>query len=142
MTEFTPVSALIGGSMIGASAALLAVGANRVAGISGIVGGLLRPSAGDRAWRLAFLIGLPAGAAGTWFLGLGQMPVVEASNATLVVAGLLVGFGTRLGNGCTSGHGICGTSRGSKRSILATATFMATGALTVFAMRHLIGGLS
>ncbi len=136
MTDFSIGPALAGGFMIGAAALLLGHGAGRVAGISGILDGLLAPGADDRGWRLAFLLGLPLGALGVWSAGLGERPSIEASTGLLVAAGLIVGFGTRLGSGCTSGHGVCGVARGSKRSIVATATFMATGALTVWVLRH------
>jgi uncharacterized membrane protein YedE/YeeE len=140
MTEFTPVSATLGGLLIGSSAALLLLAGGRVAGISGILGGAL---AGDvRAWRVAFIVGLPLGAILVWTFYGPSPPVVSASPPQLILAGLLVGFGTRLGSGCTSGHGICGVSRGSPRSIAATATFMTVAAATVFVMRHVIGGAS
>lgn len=140
MSEFTPVSALIGGLMIGGSAALFLILTGRVAGISDILGGLLQPARNDVGWRLAFLAGLLlaplvyAGAAGT-------MPRVEiaAPAGVLVVAGLLVGMGTRLGAGCTSGHGVCGIGRGSPRSIAATAVFVTTAVATLFIARHLAG---
>ena len=140
--------------MIGAAAALFVLGNGRVAGISGIVGGLLQGVRGERAWRLAFVAGLAA-APWLWRLvaasasgvitevakaGAGAMsPTIDASPVTLVVAGLLVGVGTRYASGCTSGHGVCGISRGSLRSFVATALFMAAGFVTVFAVRHLAG---
>jgi hypothetical protein len=141
MNDFTPISALIGGALIGAAASLLLLTHGKVAGISGIYGGVLRRSTSDRTWRLWFLAGLlatgvatrlvyPAAFATTWSA---TLPVVLA-------AGLLVGIGTQLGNGCTSGHGVCGISRLSPRSLLATATFMATGFVTVYVARHLLGG--
>lgn len=136
-----PIIALVGGLMIGASAALLLLSHGRIAGISGIVGGLMtRPEAGDRAWRWAFLAGLIfAGAvAALWFPGAFAMDLVR-SPAALIGAGLLVGFGTRLGNGCTSGHGVCGISRMSPRSIVATLTFIASGAVTVFVAKAWLG---
>ncbi|MFW6050420.1 MAG: YeeE/YedE family protein [Myxococcota bacterium] len=142
MTEFTPVASLVGGLMIGVSAALLLLANGRIAGISGIAGGLLtRPPRGDVAWRVLFVGGL--------FVGGAVMAAFEPalfafeldrSVAALVAAGLLVGFGTRLGNGCTSGHGVCGISRLSARSLAATGTFMAFGVATVFVVRHLMGG--
>lgn len=140
MSEFTPVSALIGGLMIGGSAALFLILTGRVAGISGILGGLLQPVRKDVGWRLAFLAGLML--APLVYVGAtGAMPRVEfaAPAGVLVVAGLLVGIGTRLGAGCTSGHGVCGIGRGSPRSIAATAIFMATAVATVFIARHLAG---
>ena len=139
MEHFTPVSSALGGAMIGLSAAILWVMMGRIAGISGIVGGLAGwPS--DYGWRIAFLIGLLAGP----FISIAIMgwPAVtaQAGNGLLVVAGLLVGIGTRLGGGCTSGHGVCGIARLSRRSITATVVFMATAAATVFVTRHLAGG--
>jgi uncharacterized membrane protein YedE/YeeE len=131
----------MGGVLIGASAALLLLGKGRVVGISGIVGGALRVQAGDLAWRLWFLLGLIGGGAvlgRLWPAAFGGQ--LARSAPWFVVAGLLVGFGTRLGNGCTSGHGVCGIGRWSKRSLAATVVFMATGALTVFVVRHLWGG--
>lgn len=140
--EFTPVASLAGGLLIGLSAALLLVSHGRIAGISGIAGGLLtRPHRSDVAWRVAFLVGM----VGTGAVLAALRPELfrfelSRSAAALVVAGLLVGFGSRLGNGCTSGHGVCGLGRFSKRSFAATLTFMATGALTVFVVQHLLGG--
>ena len=140
MTEFTPVSALTGGLLIGGSAAIFLVFTGRIAGISGILGGLLQPAGSDLGWRFAFLAGLVL-APLIYMLAGGAPPRVEinSSMATLVLAGLLVGVGTRLGAGCTSGHGVCGIGRGSPRSIAATAIFMATAVLTVFVTRHLMG---
>lgn len=134
---------LAGGALIGLSATLLLVLNGRVAGISGIAGGLLESSSGDRAWRLMFLGGLVLGGVG-FALGAPQVfgTPVASGLAVPIAAGLLVGFGTRLGGGCTSGHGICGISRGAARSIAATLTFMLTGALTVFVVHQLLGGLS
>jgi uncharacterized protein len=130
--------ALLGGSMIGGAGALLLVAHGRIAGVSGIVGGLLPPAVADRRWRLAFLGGLLA----SGVLALGIAPsAVGASVRSLplvIAAGLLVGFGTRLGSGCTSGHGVCGISRFSTRSLIAVATFMTTGVLTAW----IAGGLS
>jgi uncharacterized membrane protein YedE/YeeE len=137
------VSGTVGGLLIGLAASVLLLGNGRVAGISGILGQALWPTAyEDRGWRLAFLIGLPLGAALTSLVA--RLPVVDiqASPAVLVVAGLLVGFGTRLGNGCTSGHGVCGMSRGSVRSIAATLTFMGVAGLVVFVARHLLGAMA
>ena len=141
MTEFTPITAILGGVALGLSAALLLVANGRIAGISGILGNALWPARGEeRPWRIAFLAGLPLGAAIVGALR-GGLPVqMVASPVLLCVAGLLVGFGTRLGSGCTSGHGICGLSRGSKRSLAATAIFMGVGGATVFVVRHLLGG--
>ncbi|GGZ03787.1 YeeE/YedE family protein [Pseudoduganella plicata] len=138
--HFTLWTSLAGGLLIGAAAAMLILLNGRIAGISGIVGGLLRAPRADRRWRLAFLAGLLL-AAPLW-RGVTALPPVHpvAGGATLVLAGLLVGFGTRLGAGCTSGHGVCGLSRLSPRSLAATVTFMLAGALTVFVLRHLAGG--
>ena len=141
MTEFTPISAAIGGLLIGLAAAVLLLGNARVAGISGILGQALLPSEGEaRDWRLAFLLGLPLGAAAVSLVA-GPLEVnIQATTPVLIAAGLLVGFGTRLGSGCTSGHGVCGMSRGSGRSITATLTFMAVAGVTVFVVRHILGG--
>jgi len=135
---FTPASALIGGAIIGAAAALFAVLNGRIAGVSGILGGLARPQAGDISWRIAFVAGLLA--APLAFRLLAALPEIRigASVPVLVAAGLLVGVGTRYGGGCTSGHGVCGVSRLSPRSIAATLAFMATGFATVYVARHLI----
>jgi len=135
------ISSLMGGVMIGLSAVWLMAALGRIAGISGIASGLLT-GAGDREWRIAFLIGVVAA---PWLLSLlrGESfigaPVV--SWPWMVAAGLLVGFGTRLGGGCTSGHGVCGVARLSRRSLLATALFVASAMATVFVIRHLLGGL-
>jgi len=135
---FTPWPALAGGLLIGLAAAVLIRFAGRIAGISGIVGGLLRPVAGDRAWRLAFLAGLLA-APWVYALFAGPlMPSIDAGWGTLLAAGLLVGIGTRYGAGCTSGHGVCGLSRLSPRSAVATAVFLVAGFATVFVLRHLL----
>lgn len=140
--SFTPVSALIGGLMIGASAAILWLALGRIAGVSGILGrALLGAGASGRGWRLLFLIGLPLGAAVAVLVGLADAPSAPPAQLSLaVIGGFLVGFGTRLGSGCTSGHGICGLARLSPRSLAATATFMAAGMASVFALRHLLGG--
>jgi uncharacterized membrane protein YedE/YeeE len=136
--SFTPWTALAGGLLIGLATALLVLFNGRIAGISGIVGGLLRPLRGDLAWRAAFVAGLVmAPLAWLVFAGLPRLHVA-AGTPTLVVAGLLVGIGTRYGSGCTSGHGVCGLSRGSSRSLVATAAFMAAGFVTVFIVRHLL----
>jgi len=135
---FTPGSALLGGVLIGAAASMLLLLNGRVAGISGIVGGLLRPRLGDAGWRIAFVAGLIS-APLAYALFTDLPPVrVDASYGALGVAGLLVGVGTRYGSGCTSGHGVCGLSRLSLRSLVATATFMAAGFATVFVARHLL----
>ena len=135
---FTPGPALAGGVMIGVAAVLFAAVVGRIAGISSIVGGLLRPMRGEIAWRIAFLAGL-VGAPLLYRLAGGHWPVeLDASGAILVAGGLLVGWGTRLGSGCTSGHGVCGLARRSPRSLAATLTFMATGCATVLLVRHLL----
>ncbi len=136
--HFTPLSSLVGGVLIGVAAALLALFNGRIAGISGIVGGLLRPHRGDVKWRAAFVIGLIL--APLLYRVLAPLPEIriEAGTGLIILAGLLVGVGTRYGAGCTSGHGICGLSRRSPRSIVATLSFMAAGFATVFVMRHLL----
>lgn len=137
---FTPWSALAGGALIGLSAALLILGAGRIAGISGIVGGLFAPRSPETRWRLAFLIGLIA-APLLWGLFLPTPAVAPvAGSGAIIAAGLLVGLGTRYGSGCTSGHGVCGLARLSPRSLAATLTFMAAGFITVFVTRHLLAG--
>jgi hypothetical protein len=138
-TTFTPVSAAIGGALIGLSAALLWVANGRIAGISGILGGLGSASRSDMDWRLAFLTGLVAAPLLYALVAGAPTIAIGAGPATLIGAGLLVGFGTRLGGGCTSGHGVCGLARLSKRSILATGLFMASAAVTVFLTRHVFG---
>jgi uncharacterized membrane protein YedE/YeeE len=141
MANFTPLSAAIGGALIGLAAALLMLLTGRVAGVSGIFARCLGSANGDKAWRLAFLGGLIlaplTGAVAGYGLTAPRMP---ASFGVIVAAGLLVGFGTRLGGGCTSGHGICGIARLSPRSIAATAVFMATAILVVGLTRHVLGG--
>lgn len=141
-TEFIPVSALIGGALIGLATTLLYAAPGRIAGISGLLNQALEQTA-ERGWRVAFLLSLIAGAA-LWFVFGIDVPAPRRDFPLpwLIVAGLLVGFGTRLGNGCTSGHGICGLARLSKRSLVAVASFMACGAATVFVLRHLIGGIA
>jgi uncharacterized protein len=140
MENFSPVSALIGGALIGSSAAVLWVMDGRIAGVSGIVGGLLNPASDDTGWRAAFLLGLIA-APLVYRAASGGLPTVTigSSFALLAAGGLLVGFGTRLGGGCTSGHGICGVARLSPRSLVATLVFMAGGFATTFFARHLLG---
>jgi|SRR5829696_624433 uncharacterized protein len=140
---FTPVNALLGGALIGLAAAALYAATGRIAGISGIAGGLLRARGGgaNAAWRLLFLAGLVAGAGAAALVGGGPPALrIEASWPVLVLGGLLVGYGTQLGRGCTSGHGVCGIARFSPRSIAATAVFMAAAAATVFVVRHVLGG--
>lgn len=136
---FTPWTALAGGLLIGFAAAMLLLLNGRIAGISGIAGGLLKPVRGDVAWRAAFIAGL-VGAPLVYAL-FAALPAMEvdAGYGTLVAAGLLVGVGTRYGSGCTSGHGVCGLSRLSLRSLVATATFMGAGFATVFLVRHVLG---
>lgn len=140
-TTFTPLAGSIGGALIGLASALLLLADGKIAGISGILGRSFFPATGDLGWRLAFLVGLPIGA---WMAtratsdGLGF--AITDDIGLLVAGGFLVGIGTQIGSGCTSGHGVCGMARGSRRSILATLTFMLTGALTVFVMRHVLGG--
>lgn len=133
-TEFTPWSALAGGALIGLAATVLLASLGRIAGISGLFNGALEQR-GDRAWRIAFLLGL-VGAAGGWFALTGAMPRTGLPLPWLLAGGVLVGFGTRLGNGCTSGHGICGLARLSPRSAVAVAVFIAAGFATVFVLRH------
>jgi uncharacterized membrane protein YedE/YeeE len=136
---FTPASALIGGAIIGAAVALFVTLNGRIAGVSGILGGLARPQAGDISWRVAFVAGLIA-APLAWGLVAALPEIrVDTSYPVLVAAGLLVGVGTRYGRGCTSGHGVCGVSRASPRSVAATLAFMAAGFATVYVVRHLIG---
>lgn len=137
--NFTPWASLAGGAIIGLAAAMFVLFNGRIAGISGILGGLLQWPKGDSGWRVAFLLGLVA--APLAYALVAPLPVVQvdAGPATLIAAGLLVGLGTRYGSGCTSGHGVCGLSRLSPRSLVATASFMAAGFVTVFIVRHLAG---
>ena len=135
---FTPWHALMGGALVGTAAALFVLLNGRIAGISGVLGGLLRPVKGDVAWRAAFVIGLIAAPLIYLLFGSPPKPRIDADFGALVLAGLLVGVGTRYGAGCTSGHGVCGLSRLSPRSLIATAAFMATGFASVFAVRHLL----
>ncbi len=139
MDHFTPTSALAGGALIGLAAVVLMLFHGRIAGISGIVGGLLTPRAGDVAWRAAFVIGMLAGAAALAAAGFAPVLRDRPALAIIILAGLLVGFGTRLGSGCTSGHGVCGLARLSPRSLAATLVFMASGAAAVFVARHVLG---
>lgn len=140
LQHFTPVASLVGGLLIGLAAALLVFFNGRIAGISGIVGGLLRWPRGDKSWRLAFVAGMLAAPLLSVALDMAPVVQVDAGWDTVLVAGFLVGVGTRYASGCTSGHGVCGLSRGSMRSLVATLTFMAAGFVTVFVQRHLIGG--
>lgn len=137
-TDFTPWTALGGGLLIGLAAAMFVLFNGRIAGISGIIGGLLRPAPGERGWRIAFLLGLVA--APLVYALAAPLPAmrIDAGTATLIAAGLLVGVGTRYGAGCTSGHGVCGLARGSARSLAATLAFMGAGFATVFIVRHLL----
>ncbi len=139
MTSFTPLSAAIGGTLIGLSAALLMLSLGRIAGISGILGGLLAGTR-DRGWRIAFVAGLLAAPLLAAALGHAIPAPAMPGWPVLVAAGLLTGIGTRMGGGCTSGHGVCGVARLSARSIAATGIFMAAAIATVFAARHVIGG--
>ena len=139
--HFTPWLSLGGGLLLGLACALFVLLNGRILGVIGILGGLLTPTRGDMAWRIAFLLGLLAAPASfvlmvpaDWL----SAPRIEANVMTVVIAGLLVGFGTRMGSGCTSGHGVCGLSRLSLRSLVATGGFMAAGFATVFVVRHLI----
>jgi uncharacterized membrane protein YedE/YeeE len=141
LTPFDPIGSLAGGALMGVSAALLLLLNGRVAGMSGLVAGLVRPTKGDVTWRLWFLAGLAIGAVvmmrvrpSSFESSLVRSPIA------VVIAGVLVGFGTRLANGCTSGHGLCGIGRLSKRSVAATMTFIATGAATVLVVDRLLGG--
>ena len=137
--DFTPVSGFLGGALIGLAAVLLLIANGRIAGVSGIVGGLLSRARGDTAWRVTFIVGL-------WLGALLYVAIrgerfefaIDVSLPVTIAAGLIVGFGTRMGGGCTSGHGICGISRFSKRSIVATVVFMAVAIGTVFVVRHVI----
>jgi uncharacterized membrane protein YedE/YeeE len=139
MTQFTPLSAALGGALIGFSALVLWILDGKIAGISGIFGRIFALHQGDIVWRVAFVAGLLL--APSLYALAHPLPPLIVSHATalLIAAGLLVGFGTRLGSGCTSGHGICGIARLSKRSIAATATFMAVAMVTVFVARHVFG---
>lgn len=136
--HFTPWAALAGGVVLGLASALLVLFSGRILGISGILGGLLRPRVGDVAWRFAFLLGMFA-APWLYRAVAGSTEVrIDASWGMVVLAGLLVGLGTRYGAGCTSGHGVCGLSRLSPRSLVATLAFMATGFASVFVLRHVL----
>ncbi len=143
MTEFTPIAALVGGALIGVAAVVLMFATGRIAGVSGILGRLLPPYS-DQEWpgRLAFVGGLALAPVLYQAVTHQTIPQVVSSNIpVMIAAGLLVGFGATLGSGCTSGHGVCGLSRFSIRSLAAVVTFMAAGFVTVFSTRHLIGGL-
>ena len=141
MANFTPLSAAIGGALIGLSAVLLMLLTGRIAGISGIFGGLLNPGSNDKGWRIAFIAGLILAPLLSGAIGYAMpAPQLPSSWTVIIAAGLLVGFGARLGGGCTSGHGICGVARLSVRSIAATAIFMLTAIATVAITRHVLGG--
>jgi uncharacterized protein len=140
-THFTPWASLAGGVLLGTASALFILVNGRILGISGILGGLLTPRRGDAGWRIAFLLGMLAAPATLLLLapaGFIDPPRIDAGYAAIVIAGLLVGYGTRLGSGCTSGHGVCGISRLSPRAMVATALFMAAGFAIVFVIRHLL----
>ena len=140
METFTPVSALAGGALIGAAATMLLYANGRIAGVSGILFGLLSPTRADSLWRIAFVVGVIGGAGLFGVVTGGNAPIAITSSSPLLIAGgLLVGAGTMAGHGCTSGHGVCGIGRLSGRSIAATAMFMATAAVTVFVVRHVAG---
>ena len=137
MADANVLGGLIGGALIGIAASLLLLLNGRIAGVSGILGGIFGSTSGaERFWRVAFVVGLICGAAIYSFAAGGLAIELRASNLTLIVAGLLVGFGTKIGSGCTSGHGVCGLARRSPRSLAATITFIAAGALTVFVTRN------
>jgi uncharacterized membrane protein YedE/YeeE len=141
MANFTPISAAIGGALIGLSAVLLMLSTGRVAGISGILSGLLNVRGEDKDWRIAFLAGLILAPILAGLIGYGMaQPILPSNWIVIVVAGLLVGFGTRLGGGCTSGHGICGIARLSPRSVAATVVFIVMAIITVAITRHVLGG--
>ena len=137
--HFTPLAALAGGVLIGIAAAMFVLLNGRIAGISGVLGGLLRPARGDIAWRVAFILGLVGAPLAYLLFAALPKPQIDAGYGALILAGLLVGVGTRYGGGCTSGHGVCGLSRLSPRSLVATAAFMGAGFVTVFVIRHLFG---
>ena len=137
--HFTPWSALSGGALIGAASAMMILGVGRIAGISGIVGGLMPPRSNDALWRIAFVAGLICAPVALSLWRPPIPPTFSTSWGLLALAGALVGFGSRLGSGCTSGHGVCGLSRLSPRSLAATATFMTVGFATVFVVRHIFG---
>jgi len=140
LENFTPVTALAGGLLIGIAASLMLLVYGRIAGISGILGGILFPLRGETLWRVLFLCGLIAGAAVYPLItGTAVQWTTQTGSFGMIVAGLLVGFGTRMGSGCTSGHAICGLARISKRSFAATGVFMLTALITVYVLRHLTG---
>ncbi|MDF3416121.1 YeeE/YedE family protein [Sulfitobacter sp. M57] len=141
-TAFTPLASLVGGVLIGLAATLLMLVAGRVMGATGVLAGIVQPaSAQDFGWRVALLAGMVSGPAVVWLIS-GDMPALQVPNSTaaFVIGGLIVGFGVTFGSGCTSGHGVCGLARLSPRSLAATLTFMACAFVTVFVIRHVIGG--
>lgn len=141
MTEFTPVAGLLGGMLIGIASVLMLLGTGRIAGISGIYGGILTRVPGDITWRIVFVGGLLLGGLLWPFIAGEPLRVdIQVSWPLMLVAGLLVGFGARRGGGCTSGHGVCGIGRLAPRSMVATATFMTAAVVTTFIMRHVVGG--
>jgi uncharacterized membrane protein YedE/YeeE len=136
---FTPWPSLLGGVLIGTAAAMFALLNGRIAGVSGVLGGLFKPARHDIGWRVAFVAGLVVAPAVYALFAVLPLPVIDAGWGAVAAAGLLVGIGTRYGAGCTSGHGICGLSRLSPRSLVATLAFMSAGFATVFVVRHLLG---
>ncbi|QWD93661.1 YeeE/YedE family protein [Polynucleobacter sp. MG-Unter2-18] len=137
---FSPVPAFLGGILLGLAAALYVILHGRILGISGIVSGLLSPKDGDIQWRLSLALGLlSAPILASLFFGLHTITVIDADWITIIIAGVLVGFGANYGSGCTSGHGVCGLSRLSPRSLVATVSFMSAGFLIVFVIRHVLG---
>ncbi len=141
MESFTPIASTLGGIMIGTAAAGLLLFHGRIAGISGIAGGIFRRESGDISWRVMFLVGLlTAGLVWSFFFPGAYLVEIDRSIPALIVAGLIVGIGTQLGSGCTSGHGVCGIGRLSKRSTVATISFMITAAMTVFVVNEVLGG--
>lgn len=139
-TTFTPFAGLIGGALIGLAAVAFMALLGRIAGVSGIVAGLLAPPSPDTLWRGAFVIGLIGGSAVVRAIGWEQVPMIAAAWPVVALGGLLVGIGTRIGGGCTSGHGVCGIARLSLRSIVATLVFMIVAMAVVYVRRHLLGG--
>ncbi len=141
MEHFTPIASTLGGILIGISSVMLLVFNGRIAGVSGVAGKIIGGTRGDIAWRVAFVVGLVIAGIGASLVAPNLMDVgLERSPVAIALAGLLVGFGTRLGSGCTSGHGVCGLGRLSVRSLAAVLTFMASGAAVVFLVRTIFGG--
>ena len=138
--HFTPWASLSGGILLGLASAAFILLNGRILGISGIVGGLLRPKSGDVGWRISFVLGMLAAPLLYWLAAGPNVVRIDAGWSTLVIAGLLVGVGTRFGSGCTSGHGVCGLSRLSPRSLVATLAFMGAGFVTVYLVRHALSG--